>query len=51
MEKTNAMIFIPRELVQGEMDVITKLETLMAFCWIRRFGSLDGYYKTYIRTI
>jgi len=51
MGKTDAMIFIPRELVQGEMDIITKLETLMAFCWIRRFGSLDGYYYGNILSI
>ena len=38
-------IFVPKELIQNEMELELRMGVLMAFCWIRRYGSYDGYYS------
>ena len=43
--KTANLIFVPRELLEKEINSDLKMGTLMAFCWIRRFGSFDGYFN------
>lgn len=47
--QSDFVIYVPRKLVRNEMELELRKGVLMAFCWIKRNGSIDGIYSTTLR--
>lgn len=48
-KKKDFTICIPQKLLDLDMNIDSKTGILMAYCWIKRYASNDGYYETTIR--
>ena len=50
-KKNEFLIFVPREILQYDIDCELKMGVLMAYCWIKKFGTVDGYYHDTLKEI
>ena len=44
MQKTNYSILLPKDLLESNIDIELKMGTIMVYCWVKRYGSVDGYF-------
>ena len=45
------VVYVPKELCINDISVELKMGILMAYCWTKRFGTLDGYFEGSLRNI